>query len=150
MGSLPLDRAGIGSATDSTAVQIGGALGVAVLGSVLNTRYQDQLLAAVARFHIPPPTLGLITSSLGGSLAVAQHIGGRLGARLALVSRLSFVHGMDLALAVGAGAVAAAALVTLASLPSRPVAGVQAPVSGVQAAGDENARPLARGTGVHL
>ena len=41
MGSLPRQRAGVGSATNSTALQVGGALGVAVIGSVLSAHYQD-------------------------------------------------------------------------------------------------------------
>ena len=40
MGSLPAEQAGVGSATNSTFLQLGGALGVGVLGSLLNTRYR--------------------------------------------------------------------------------------------------------------
>ncbi len=119
MGSLPPDLAGIGSATDSTAIQIGGALGVAVLGSLLNTRFQGDVLPLVAHRGIPASVITLITGSLGGSLAVAHQVGGHLGAALANAARAAFVSGMDLALKVGAGAVSAAALVTLAALPNR-------------------------------
>ena len=71
MGSLPLEQAGVGSATNGAALQTGGALGVGVLGSLLNTRYQDRLTPVLAHYRIPASILHLITGSLGGALAVA-------------------------------------------------------------------------------
>jgi EmrB/QacA subfamily drug resistance transporter len=119
MGSLPLEQAGAGSATNSAALQVGGALGVGVLGSLLNTRYQSRMAQALAHYSIPKSVLDLINGSLGGALAVAEHVGGRLGAALAGFGRVAFVSGMDLALTVGACAVGAAAVVVLVVLPDR-------------------------------
>jgi EmrB/QacA subfamily drug resistance transporter len=119
MGSLPLAQAGVGAATNSAALQTGGALGVGVLGSLLNTRYQDHMTTALAHYKIPGSILGLITGSLGGALEVASHIGGSLGAELASGGRLAFVSGMDLALSVGAVVVTAGAVIVLAVLPNR-------------------------------
>lgn len=119
MGSLPLDQAGVGAATNSAALQIGGALGVGVLGSLLNTRYVNQMVPALAHYAIPGSVRDLITGSLGGALAVAEHIGGRLGAELAAVARHAFVGGMNLAVTVAAVVVGVAALVVLALLPNR-------------------------------
>jgi EmrB/QacA subfamily drug resistance transporter len=118
MGSLPLAEVGVGSATNSTALQLGGALGVGVLGSLLNTRYADRLAPVLAHLPIPQSILHLITGSLGGALAVAQRAGGR-GALLAAVAKSAFVSGMDLALFVGAVVVAVAAAAVLAMLPTR-------------------------------
>ncbi len=120
MGSLPLDQAGVGAATNSTALQVGGALGVAVLGSLLNTRYQDRLAPVLTHEAMPAAVHHSIVGSLGGALAVAEGIGGALGAELASVARAAFVSGLDLASIVGAVAVGAGALVVLALLPSRP------------------------------
>jgi EmrB/QacA subfamily drug resistance transporter len=119
MGSLPLEQAGVGSATNSAALQVGGALGVGVLGSLLNTRYQSRMYPALAHYPIPKSVLDLINGSLGGALAVAGQAGGRLGAALASLGRVAFVSGMDLALTVGAFAVGTAAVVVLAVLPNR-------------------------------
>jgi len=119
MGSLPLDQAGVGAATNSTALQVGGALGVAVFGSLLNTRYQDRLDPVLARQTIPPAVHALITGSLGGALDVAGAVGGILGAELAAIARGAFVSGLDLAAVVGAVVVGAGALVVLLALPSR-------------------------------
>ncbi len=48
VGSVPQGDSGIGSASNAVALQVGGALGVAVIGSVMSTRYQDHLTAALA------------------------------------------------------------------------------------------------------
>ena len=53
MGSLPRGHTGVGSATNGTFMQVGGALGVAVIGSLLTTRYQDRMTAALAPYHVP-------------------------------------------------------------------------------------------------
>ena len=53
MGTLPLEHTGVGSATNGTFLNIGGALGVAILGSIMATRYQHKLGAA------PPCTFSL-------------------------------------------------------------------------------------------
>jgi len=124
MGSLPLAEVGVGSATNSTVLQLGGALGVGVLGSLLNTRYADRLAPHLANLPIPPSDLHYITGSLGGALVVAQR------ARMAGVSldkvvkftsvaKAAFVSGMDLALLVAAVVVAVAACVVLVVLPSK-------------------------------
>lgn len=126
MGSLPLTQAGVGAGTNGAALQVGGALGVGVLGSLLNTRYQDRLAPALAGYHVPASVQHTITGSLGGALAVAGSVGGNLGRGLSEVARGAFVSGMDLALFVGAVVVAAGALLALALLPNRGDAGAAA------------------------
>jgi len=119
MGSLPVDQAGVGAATNGAALQTGGALGVGVLGSLLNTRYQNRLAPVLAHYKMPASILHLITGSLGGALAVSQKIGGVLGPELANFARRSFVSGLDLAVSVGAAVVGTAGLVVLVVLPNR-------------------------------
>ncbi len=119
MGSLPPEQAGVGSGTNGAALQLGGGLGVGVLGSLLNTRYQDHLRPVLAHYPMPKSVLHSITGSLGGALSVAQSVGGTLGRELADFARASFVEGMDLAVAVAGIVVAVAALAVLAFLPNR-------------------------------
>jgi EmrB/QacA subfamily drug resistance transporter len=119
IGSLPLGEAGVGSATNSAAQQTGAALGVAVLGSLLSTRYASRLAPVLAHYPIPHSILALIRGSLGGALAVAAQVGGRSGEELAALARQSFVNGLDLAVLIGAVVVGIAALVALFVLPSR-------------------------------
>ncbi|HTT87081.1 MAG TPA: MFS transporter, partial [Acidimicrobiales bacterium] len=119
LGSLPRQEAGVGSATSDTALQLGGALGVAALGTALNMRYQGRMTPLLAHQPIPHAIRGVILGSVGGALGVAQHVGGPLGAELADAARQSFVSGMDLGLFVGALVVGAAGVVVLAVLPNR-------------------------------
>jgi len=120
MGSLPREHTGVGSATNGAVLQIGGALGVAVIGSLLSTRYQDNVTAVLAAYHIPPTVLSTILGSLGGALAVAAHAGPVLGAALVHLARSAFVSGMDLGLTAAAAVALAGCLLALAALPSRP------------------------------
>jgi len=66
MGSLPADHTGIGAATNSAFLQIGGALGVAVIGSQFATRYQGRMVAALAPYHFPAD----VESTILGSVVV--------------------------------------------------------------------------------
>ncbi len=119
MGSVPREQAGVASGTNSASLQLGGALGVAVLGSVLNTRYQDRLTTVLDRSHVPSAAAQYITGSLGGAIAVANHIGGALGRALLAVANRAFVSGMDLALSIGAVMVVVGAALVIALLPAR-------------------------------
>jgi len=120
MGSVPKDEAGVGSATSDTSMQVGGALGVAVLGTALNLRYQHLMTALISHHTVPPAIRDVILGSLGGALQVAARIPGPTGTVLAAAARQSFVSGMDLGLLIGAIVVAAAAALVLLALPQRP------------------------------
>jgi hypothetical protein len=75
MGSLPGDHVGVGSAANGAFLQVGGALGVAIIGSLLNTRYQDTLSGTLAPYHIPHSVMGPVLGSIGGALGVAGQVG---------------------------------------------------------------------------
>jgi len=132
MGSVPRERTGVGSATNGTALQLGGALGVGVLGSLLASRYQGRLDPVLALRGAPAAARHLVDGSLGGALAVAQHVGGAQGAALATLAREAFVSGMDLAMVVGAAVASVGAVLVLVFLPSRPdrVGGAPEPPGG--------------------
>jgi len=120
VGSVPPGDAGIGSALNAVALQVGGALGVAVIGSVLSTRYQDRMTAALGGHHVPAAAAHAILGSLGGALTVAGRVTGSQGALLAYAARAAFMTGNQAALAAGAGVALAGACLVLALLPSRP------------------------------
>ncbi len=123
MGSLPIEQAGVGSATSDTSMQIGGALGVAGGGTALTIRYQNFLNPFLSHQSIPAGIHELIVSSIGGALAVAQHIPGPKGTALAAAARQGFVSGMDVGLVIAAAVVGVAGVVVLAVLPNRAPAG---------------------------
>ena len=119
MGSLPTSDAGVGSATSDTSMQIGGALGVGVLGTVLNLRYQHALAPLLAHQSIPAGVEKVILGSLGGALAVAERIPGGPGHALAGAARRGFISGMDLGFVVAASLVGLAGVIVLVALPNR-------------------------------
>jgi len=120
MGSLPRGDTGVGSATNGALMQVGGALGVAVIGSLLSTRYQDRLTTSMAGYHVPHAVGTTILGSLGGALGVAAHLGGTLGTLLAHLARSAFISGADLGVRTGAAVAVVGCLVALIALPARP------------------------------
>jgi len=119
LGSIPRSEAGIGSGTYGVAIQIGSALGVAVMGSALSARYQNHLIGALASYRLPDAVLHTITGSLGGALGVAAAVGGVTGALLAHAARAAFMSGVHLSTGFGALVAGAAALLVFVALPSR-------------------------------
>ncbi|MCU1391828.1 MAG: drug resistance transporter [Ilumatobacteraceae bacterium] len=71
MGSLPRDKAGVGSAVNDTTRQMGGAIGVALIGSVVSTIYATNVDKAFTRFGVANSQLDEARSSLGGGLKIA-------------------------------------------------------------------------------
>jgi predicted MFS family arabinose efflux permease len=116
MSSVPMGKAGVGSAMNDTTRELGGALGVAVLGSLVASRYSNRL-APVIR-SLTGPLRAKAEESLAGALQAAGQVGGPEGQRIAAEARDAFVSGMHLAalVAVCVGVVAAAVVYRL--LPS--------------------------------
>lgn len=140
MGTLPTEHTGVGSATNGTFLQVGGALGVAVIGSLLSTRYQDHMTAALAPYHhlIPAGAESTILGSVGGALDVAAREGGQLARVLTELGRSAFMSGMDVAMLTGAVVALVAGLFALAALPARAAMGGSAP----SAPGPQGTPPL--------
>jgi EmrB/QacA subfamily drug resistance transporter len=118
MGALPREKAGVGSAVNDTTRELGGALGVAVIGSVLSSLY-DGRLAERAGTSVPAPALDAAKESVGSALVVANQVGGDPGGSLAAAARDAFVHGFTQASMVTAAVAVVGALVALRWLPAR-------------------------------
>jgi EmrB/QacA subfamily drug resistance transporter len=122
MGSLPKAKAGVGSAVNDTTRQAGGALGVAVIGSIFALRYHSVV-------RVPPglPTGAhpLIHDSIGRALdAITQFKLAPATAHLVhLAADRAYLSGMRLSVRIGACIVFCAALVAFKFLPAhaRPV-----------------------------
>jgi EmrB/QacA subfamily drug resistance transporter len=119
MGSLPRDKAGVGSAVNDTTRQVGGALGVAIVGSVFSSAYASQLSSHISALHLPVAAGSTATASVGGALEVATRVGGPTGQALATAAREAFVTGMHRGVLIGAAVAVVGALVALAFLPAR-------------------------------
>ena len=122
MGSLPLAKAGVGSAVNDTTRQIGGALGVAIVGSVMSSTYASKisdLFAGTPERRVPRPSRRA-KDSLGGALAVAAKAPPALGPdALEPVAKSAFVDGMHTGVLVAAGAAFLGAIVAAIWLPAR-------------------------------
>ncbi len=119
MGSLPRDKAGVGSAVNDTTRQVGGALGVAIIGSVYSSVYASDLASRLAPLHLPGTVSTEATGSIGGAFAVAGQAGGTTGRAIAASAREAFVAGMHHGVIVGAVIAMIGGLVALAFLPAR-------------------------------
>ncbi len=94
LGSLPKNRAGIGSAIGSISLQVGGALGVAVLGSLLNSIYRYHVAATVeVETLFPIQAIHGAKESLGTALAVAGGLPAEVGHGLTVLARAAFMSG---------------------------------------------------------
>jgi len=116
MSSLPQAKAGIGSAMNDTTRELGGALGVAVLGTAFGTAYRSSIGDIGA--GLPPDVAERVSSSLGETLQVLPQLGARSGEILA-AAQGAFVDGMDTAFTLGAVVAFAGAVVTAFTLPKR-------------------------------
>jgi EmrB/QacA subfamily drug resistance transporter len=119
MGSLPPAKAGVGSAVNDTAREVGAALGVAVLGSIMSSTYRPRVSDAIAGRGVPADVGEAITDQIGAAMSVAERLGGAPGQALADVASTGFADGMGRAFLVGAAALLLGAVMTALFLPAR-------------------------------
>jgi EmrB/QacA subfamily drug resistance transporter len=119
MGSLPLAKAGVGSAVNDTTHQVGGALGVAILGSLSAAVYHSRITASGDLQSLPATARAAVHDSLGGAVSVAARAGAA-GRPIAVAANRAFVHAMSITAMAAAGIALLGALVALVYLPARP------------------------------
>jgi len=107
--------------------QVGGTIGIAILGTVLSSGYHAQLDGG----DVPSSAEGAVRSSVGGGIEVANRLG---SAELAQTVRSAFVHGMDTVMLASAALTILGIVIAVLYLPRRvaetpaPTASAQAPV----------------------
>jgi EmrB/QacA subfamily drug resistance transporter len=112
--SLPEEKQGVASSLNDTVREMGGAVGIALIGSVLNAGYRSNVGPATA--GLPTEVADPVAEGIGGALAVASQMGPD-GANLSAAARQAFVDGMMPALMLAAAACAVAALLTIVRGP---------------------------------
>jgi DHA2 family multidrug resistance protein-like MFS transporter len=112
LGALTPARSGVGNALLQAVRQVGGAVGVAVLGTVLNSAYRDRLDLT----GLPAPAADAVRDSASAGVAVADRL-----ADPALLGSVqaAFTHGMDRSLVVAGAVALAGTILALVFLPGR-------------------------------
>ena len=101
VGSAPPERAGAASGISETASELGGALGISVLGSIGIALYRGHIADALPA-GVPADAAIAARDTLGGAVAVAQELPGQLGTAVLEVARDAFVQGMQAATTLSA------------------------------------------------
>jgi Major Facilitator Superfamily len=116
IASLPAEKQGVASAVNDVSRELGGALGIAVLGSLFNAAYRSSMTEATA--SLPAGA----ADGAGSSLAAAEQIGARLGAggdQLIAHAQTAYMDGLSRGLGVGALALALGAIFVALRAPGR-------------------------------
>jgi EmrB/QacA subfamily drug resistance transporter len=114
LSSMPMGKQGVGSAVNDTTRELGGALGVAVLGSIFATRYSSALGSLS---QLPKAAQDVAKSSVGGAIEVAQRVGGPAGAAFEHTAKQAFINGQSTAFLLAAGVVLAASVLIWRIMP---------------------------------
>ena len=125
VGTAPPEQAGAATGISETSGELGGALGIAILGSigtaVFRTRMADSLPPG-----IPAEAADAAQDTLGGALAIAQTLPEAIGAALVAVAQIAFVdaiHFVATVSAIGAIVTAIGAAIALRTVPARSESG---------------------------
>ncbi len=100
VASLPQGKQGVASAVNDLSRELGGVLGVAILGSVLNVGYRSNLADTAS--GVPTEAVTRAQESLASAFGVARQLGGGEGERFANTAREAFVGGLSASLLAGA------------------------------------------------
>lgn len=118
MGSLSVDKAGIGSAVNDTTRELGGTLGVAVIGSVFSSVYVASLRDGPTFAALPPDAQAATQDSVAAAGAVAPTLGANAPAYLTEVSD-AFLSGLSVACLTVTAVTLAGSIFALRFLPAR-------------------------------
>jgi EmrB/QacA subfamily drug resistance transporter len=117
MATLPPARAGVGSAVNDTVREFGGALGVAVIGSVAATSYATSMHDKLDQFpNLTAADRSMLVNNVGAAIHASQHLGAQ-ATEIEAVARTAFVDSMHSSLWIAVGLAFCAAVVTFTQLP---------------------------------
>jgi MFS transporter, DHA2 family, multidrug resistance protein len=133
VSSAPPERAGAASGISETGAELGGALGIAILGSIGVAVYRGEL-ADTLPAGIPSEAAAIARDTLGGAVGVAARLSGEAGPEVLAAAREAFIQGMQLTVTLSA--VVAVGIAVLATVLLRAV-----PVTAQAEAGEQPAVP---------
>ena len=119
MSTVPAHQAGAGSAINDTIREVGGALGVAIVGSLAAAVYRSRLGSTLATAHAPGAVVHQATSSVAAADAIGAHVGGPAGSELVSAAHNAFVSAMAMGIRVAAAVALVSAVAAIFALPRR-------------------------------
>jgi hypothetical protein len=117
MGAVPAGRAGVGSAINDTTRQVGGALGVAVMGSIGASVYRHSATHALAGAQLSAAVSAKALDSVGAALGAAGSLPPGLSETVSAAAKQAFIRGQDVSSLVGLGVAIAGALLAWRFIP---------------------------------
>jgi len=131
MTTVPAHQAGAGSAINDTIREVGGALGIAIIGSLAAAVYRSRLTPVLTARHAPGLIVHIATSSVAAADAAGKQAGGTPGSELVAAAHSAFVNAMAMGVRVAAGVALVSAVAAIFALPRRhePQATQVAPVT---------------------
>ena len=124
VSSLPQEKAGVGSAVNDTVREVGGAIGIALLGALLSVGYRNGISSAVS--GLPEGVRSAAEDSIGGAAFVARETGGERGAALLRAAGQAHTDGMTIALGVASAIAILTGLYVFLAYPRGEAAGAGA------------------------
>ena len=124
VGAVPAAKTGVASATNTVARMVSGALGVAVIGSLVNSLYSNDLDGSLS--YLPAKAQTSAENSVGAASAIAAQLPHDAAANLLATAGDAFTQAMGIGLVVAAAFAAATAVVVLRFLPAHEHAAEQA------------------------
>jgi DHA2 family multidrug resistance protein-like MFS transporter len=119
MGALPRAKAGVGSAVNDTTREVGGTLGVAVVGSVMSSIYGSRLVDNLSPLGIPGPAVDAARDSVVAGLNTVGQLPPSVQAGAADAVRAAFMDGLQAGSLISAAITGLAAIVVMIFLPAR-------------------------------
>jgi EmrB/QacA subfamily drug resistance transporter len=119
LASVPREKAGVGSAVNDTTREVGGTLGVAVLGSIMASVYGGRILDALSGTSLPAGLRAAAGDSLAAALQIAGGVGGAAGRGIALAGQDAFVQAFQIGSVVTGAVALVGAVIALLFLPAR-------------------------------
>ena len=115
VGSAPPERAGAASGISETGAELGGALGISILGSIGIAIYRNDVASGLPA-GVPAEAATVARDTLGGAVGVAGQLPGQLGTAVLEVARDAFVQGMQVAAGISAVMAITVAIVAIVVL----------------------------------
>lgn len=118
LAALPESKSGVGSAVNDTTREVGGALGVAVVGSTMSSWYAERLSELWSALHVPTAALTPAKESVGAAMSIGARLPHEISAQAVDAVGAAFINGLRVGCYVVAAACLLASLAAFLFLPA--------------------------------